>query len=127
MTRNRNLGLILLAFTLAFAGCATPYQQKKGGRFGYSDVRLSQETYTIRFLGNKDTSIEQAQENCYRRAAELAVEQGYKFIVVLDSKNDAGEKHISYTITVKFHKQRPETEKIVVDSDFYLYKYLRPK
>lgn len=118
---------LLLTLTLFFIGCATPFQPKKGSGLGYSDVRLSQETYTVRFFGNKHTDIEQAQENCYRRAAELAVEHGYKYIIVLDSKNDATEKTITYTITVTFNKDRPETDKIVVDADFYLYKYLRPK
>ncbi len=127
--KNKYLNtIIILYISLSMISCATEYKPRKDRGFGYSDVRLSRETFTIRFYGNEYTEEEWAQENCYRRAAELAVEQGFKYVIVLDAESKPTgkkNKNIVYTITVKFSQQKSESEKIVVDAEYYLYKYTK--
>lgn len=69
----------LVAF---LSGCATPYQSLGLGG-GYSESKLDEDTYKVSFRGNGYTSQEAVQDNLLRRCAELTMQNGYKYFVIL--------------------------------------------
>ncbi|MFT7359408.1 CC0125/CC1285 family lipoprotein [Parasphingorhabdus sp.] len=70
-------------------GCmtATPYQPEISGKAasgGYSDERLSENRYKVNFTGNSLTSRDRVEGYLLYRAAELTVENGYDYFVIID-------------------------------------------
>lgn len=71
--------LSILLFTMTLLGCAgpAPYVQKGstsyqfGYLFGYSDKKLSEGVYSVRFEGNVYNTMPEVVEYVKRRAAEL--------------------------------------------------------
>lgn len=90
MARN----MILMAFALFLIGCATAYgpQSYMGG---FSETQLTPNAWQVRFVGNGYTSSERASDFALLRTAELMLESGFKYFVVLDSANQAQ----AYTFT----------------------------
>lgn len=72
------LGLLLLS------GCATPYQSDwiNGG---YSSAQIDNNIFIVNFKGNGFTSSETALDYTLLRCAELALEHGYNYFVIIDS------------------------------------------
>jgi len=68
------------------AGCATDYKSESF-RGGYSEVRLDENVFTVRFAGNAYTSPEKAADFCLLRCAELARANGYSYFIVIDSSH----------------------------------------
>jgi hypothetical protein len=78
---------------LALGGCATstPYQPLAASSAvsgGYADQRLSEGRFRVTFAGNTLTSRERVESYLLYRAAELTVEQGYDWFVVVDREMD---------------------------------------
>lgn len=73
---------LVAAIILASVGC-TSYQPA-GLTGGFSDTRLSDTTYQVRFRGNGWTSPTRVQTLVLRRAAELALERGFRYFVIAD-------------------------------------------
>lgn len=73
--------LIIVVVLLGLAGCATGYQSK-GMTGGYSETRLQENMYRVNYRGNGHTDMDEAQDYALLRAAELAIEHGYKYIEV---------------------------------------------
>jgi hypothetical protein len=63
------------------AGCATSYQSH-GATGGYSDTQLSPRSYQIRFQGNGFTRNDRVSVFMLRRAAEIALEHGFRYFVL---------------------------------------------
>jgi hypothetical protein len=57
-----------------------------GWRGGYADEQLNENTFRVSFLGNLPTTPERASDFALLRAAELALEHGYSYCVIADSK-----------------------------------------
>lgn len=70
------------------AGCigATPYQ-RRGSNGGFEDFPKDAVTYVVTFEGNSETSGELVQMYLHYRCAELTVETGHDFFVVLEEEN----------------------------------------
>lgn len=68
--------IVLVAVTLALAGCATPYQPM-GFSGGYRDRRMSEDSFFIEVRVNGYTSSGTANEYLNRRAQELCLKAGY--------------------------------------------------
>jgi hypothetical protein len=68
--------------------CATPYQSS-GWRGGYSDKKLSSDIYQVSFNGNGFTGETTAHNYMLKRAAEIALINGYSHFIVLDGKTDS--------------------------------------
>jgi hypothetical protein len=86
----RRLGALLveLIITLPLAGCATPYQPKDGGRFGYSETLLAPDMVEVYFDGNADTLAEHASDFVLLRCAEYSLINGYSHFVFLERITD---------------------------------------
>ena len=76
----------LIISLLVLSGCATPYQDK-GFTGGFEETRLDVDVYQIRFSGNGLTGEQRAFDFAFLRAAELTLEAGYSYFVVLDGKD----------------------------------------
>ncbi len=85
----RTIGMIL-ATVGALAACttATPYGPANGG-YGFSEQRVEDNRYRISFRGNSSTSRETVENFLLYRAAELTLEGGYDYFVMIESDTEA--------------------------------------
>ena len=79
------------ALTLLVAGCTTPtpyqpYRAESAGGVhgGYSDEQLAADRFRVRFHGNELASRERVEGYMLYRAAELTVQQGYDWFMIVD-------------------------------------------
>ena len=72
----------LVAVLIPLAGCATAYQHEKVTG-GYTDFRLADNTYRVRFKGNNYTSRDKVELFLLYRCAELTAQLGYDHFVLL--------------------------------------------
>jgi hypothetical protein len=72
----------LVAVLIPLAGCATAYQREKVTG-GYTDFRLADHTYRVRFKGNNYTSRDKVELFLLYRCAELTAQLGYDHFVLL--------------------------------------------
>lgn len=92
MTIKRSLCATLAVLALATAGActtATPYQPYRpeaagGVHGGYSDQELAQDRFLVRFHGNELTSRDRVEGYMLYRAAELALQRGYDWFLIVD-------------------------------------------
>lgn len=75
-------------------GCATGYKSS-GFTGGYSETQLEEGVYQVSFRGNAYTSADKAADFTLMRSAELTMEKGYKYFVIIDSQSHT--EHSSYT------------------------------
>ena len=90
---NRTIPIITVVFFLVtrLAGCAaTPYEA--GERFGYSETRLSEDSYQVRFQGNAPTWHDRVSQFVLRRCAELTLEHGRRYFTTVST---ATQQHVS--------------------------------
>jgi hypothetical protein len=81
----------LLTLLLALAGCAakpTPYQPASDG-YGYSQQQIEANRYRITFAGNSATSLDTVRSYMLYRAAEVTVESGHDYFVVVDQNTQS--------------------------------------
>jgi hypothetical protein len=83
--------LVFAALASALAACATstPYQPASDGGYGFSDQKIEDNKYRITFRGNSSTSREQVENALLYRAAELTVQNGFDYFVMLESDTEA--------------------------------------
>ncbi|WP_166038057.1 hypothetical protein [Sphingosinicella sp. YJ22] len=77
----------LLAALLAGCMTATPYQPEAAGQRvsgGYSEQRLGPDRYRVHFHGNSMASRDRVEGYMLYRAAELTVQNGYDWFVIVD-------------------------------------------
>lgn len=89
----KKLSLLLFTFAL-LQGCATSYH-KSSFNGGYSETQLGENIFRVSFSGNGYTGGERVADFVLLRSAELALENGYAFFVVIDEKDVSS----SYTYT----------------------------
>jgi hypothetical protein len=84
--------LILAAFAAVLSACttATPYQPaERAGGYGFSEQRVEENKYRITFRGNSSTTREQVENALLFRAAELTLQNGYDYFVIVESDTEA--------------------------------------
>ncbi len=84
--------LILGGAALAMAACttSTPYGPAASSRgFGFSEQQIEQGRYRITFRGNSSTARETVENSLLYRAAELSVQGGYDYFVVIENDTEA--------------------------------------
>ncbi len=96
MTRINTLAV----FTLLLASCATGYQEK-GLTGGFSETQLGENIFRVSFNGNAYTSAERAADFTLLRSAELAVENGFGYFVIIDE--DQSTELSTYTTPTRSH------------------------
>lgn len=89
--------VISFALLLLLIGCATPYQ-KSSAMGGYSETQLSENVFQVHFRGNGYTRLERAEDFTLLRSAEIALEHGYSYFIVVDSAENID--HSIYTTPV---------------------------
>lgn len=95
----KNLFIISLA-AIFIQGCSTPYKHS-GFRGGYSEIQLDENVFKVSFRGNGYTGRERASDFTLLRCAELALENGYKYFVIINA-NSYTSKSI-YTTPTTFN------------------------
>lgn len=93
--RNVNLinmkKLSAIVFVCLLSGCATPYQPYSYlGGGGYKDVQLSENSFKITVEANGYTSKTQASDLALLRAADLTLENDFKYFVIIGSADEGG-------------------------------------
>ena len=76
---------VIFLIVLVLTGCATTYQ-REGLTGGYSDTQLGENIFQVSFRGNGYTSREQTSDFTLLRSAELALEKGFRYFVIVDSE-----------------------------------------
>ena len=76
--------LMILSFTLV--SCVTAYQ-RQAFTGGFSELQLGENIYKISFKGNALTSRERISDYALLRSAEVTLENGFKYFIILDSDN----------------------------------------
>lgn len=79
---NKKKFAVTLILPLLLFGCVTPYQQK-GFMGGYSDTQLDSNTVRVSFYGNAFTSRENVENNMLRRCAEVTIQRGYDYFIII--------------------------------------------
>ncbi len=77
---------ILLVSSVLFSGCATTYQSN-GFSGGYSETQLDKNVFKVTFRGNGYTGRERVADFTLLRSAELTMQNGYKYFVVVDENS----------------------------------------
>lgn len=89
----RALFILSLAADM-LSDCATTYQLK-GFTGGYSETQLGENIFQVSFRGNGYTSRGRASEFSLLRSAEVALENGFRYFVIVESEK--GSKVGAYT------------------------------
>ena len=78
--------IFVLILAVLVTACATTYQSK-GFSGGYSETQLDENIFRVTFNGNGYTSRERVADFTLLRSAELTLETGYKYFVVVDANS----------------------------------------
>lgn len=89
--------VFLSALLICLASCATPYQ-KTGMSGGYSETQLGENIFRVNFQGNGYTKSERAEDFALLRSAELSLEHGFPYFIIIDSSGDVD--YSTYTTPV---------------------------
>ena len=90
--------IIMLVFCLAALICSygcqpTPYQRLgTTSAGGYSDKKLSENTFHVRFVANDNTSPGTVRDYLYRRAAEITIKNGFTYFTVIRAPSQLTER-----------------------------------
>jgi hypothetical protein len=87
----RLAGAALVAVLLALPGCAsppTPYQAAANG-YGFTDQQIEGNRFRVTFAGNSETSLDTVRNYMLYRAAEVTVESGHDYFVVVDQNTQS--------------------------------------
>jgi len=86
--------LIPFIAAMALVGCATAYQPQ-GATGGFSEAQLDEDVFQVTFKGNGYTDRDRANDFALLRSAEIALEKGYKYFVIVDAQQYS--KNSSFT------------------------------
>jgi hypothetical protein len=78
-------GILVLLSAAMLSGCATTYQ-KVSLTGGYSETQLGENIFQVSFKGNGYTSRERVSDFTLLRSAEIAIKNGYRYFVVVESE-----------------------------------------
>lgn len=95
----RNLAFAVLAIaSLAACATSTPYQPAEaGGGYGFSEQRIEANRYRITFRGNSLTTRETVENSLLFRAAELTLQNGFDYFIVVENETEANKSYRSTT------------------------------
>ena len=77
--------LVIFFAVIVLSGCATAYQ-RQSFTGGYSDTQLGENIFQVSFRGNGYTSRERVSDFSLLRSAELALEKGFRYFIIVDSE-----------------------------------------
>lgn len=88
-------GIVFLLLT----GCTTNSYHSLDGKIGYTDFKLSNDTYMVTFHGGRKASQSQVYEYALRRCAEVTKQNGYNYFLVVDSSSSVSKQ--KYTTPIE--------------------------
>jgi len=88
---------VSLAIAALLAGCATAYQPQ-GATGGFSSSQLDENVFQVSFKGNGYTDRDKANDYALLRSAEIALEKGYSYFIIVDAQQYS--KNSSFTTPV---------------------------
>ncbi|WP_300545337.1 hypothetical protein [Maricaulis sp.] len=84
----------LIALTLAACASApTTYAPAADSGRGYSEMRIEQDRYRVRFSGGSDITFEQAEDYALRRAAEITLREGGDWFEVVSRHREGNDRN----------------------------------
>ncbi len=89
---KRVKSLVVLAVgALALAACATatPYQPENDRGEGFAEFQLENNKFRVTFSGNTLTPLPTVENYLLYRAAEVTVNKGFDYFIVLEDKSEA--------------------------------------
>lgn len=92
--------IFLCAAVVLIQGCATPYKSS-GFRGGFSETRLDENVFKVSFRGNGYTGSERASDFALLRCAELTLEKGYGYFIIIDGNSYTSQS--TYTTPTTTH------------------------
>lgn len=95
----RALSILALAVVM-LSGCATTYQPQSFSG-GYSETQIGENIFQVSFRGNGYTSRERASDFSLVRSAEVVLENGFRYFVIVESEK--GSKVGAYTTPTTSH------------------------
>ena len=84
----------LMLGTLAACASVTPYQLS-GSNGGYTDQALDNGRYRVTFEGNSQTARTTVENYVLYRAAEITLEQGHDYFILLDANTEAMSRFVT--------------------------------
>ncbi len=121
----------LLPFFLLAGGCATPYEARQRDQ-GYSEFRVATDVFSVSFRANTSTPEEEVDKYLLRRAAELTLDNGFRFYIVLSEKERTRSSSIGYSavkiplvapaasIWIRCYADRPSAHDLAIDAELFL-------
>ncbi len=85
----RVLAGLVIGLTLAACVASTPYESASRTGYGYSDQRIESDRYRVTFRGNAATSRETVENYLLLRSAEITLENGYDYFIVVENDTEA--------------------------------------
>lgn len=87
--------IIIAMLAVILQGCSTRYKKEFWGT-GYSEVRLSENIFSVVFKGNSSTTRDKAYDFLLLRDAELTLSNGYQYFSFLSSRDDTQYNYNGY-------------------------------
>jgi hypothetical protein len=78
---------MLITAALLAACAATPFQPSNANGYGYVEQQVAADVYTVVFVANTATSMQQVHDYALLRAAEIGAAQGYRYLTVEQDKS----------------------------------------
>lgn len=97
---------------LFISGCATSYHPENRRGYGFNEKQLSEQSYLVSFRGNSRTSPIEVQHMLLRRCAELTIQKGYSYFLILD-KESIKESGLTYNASTKDYEHDEKHSKSV--------------
>lgn len=88
---------------LGLAACETPTHYQPAQRpdaIGYSEIRIEPGRYRVTFQGGDGAPAGQVEDYTMRRAAEIALRDGYDWFQVVDRSGETRGPHSSSSISI---------------------------
>jgi hypothetical protein len=147
---KRPIILLLFAGLIYTCGCEpTPYQRLGAtSAGGYSDKKFSENIFHVRFVANNSTPSGIVCDYLYQRAAELTLENGFKYFTIIRGPRQLTQRVYIYAsqdswkdamdpietevpdagrlrMTIQCFKEPPENVQTrLIDAKVYLQKHL---
>ena len=82
-------GLVFALVLLVFLGTGSGgYKKRDTTGYGYQDTHIQDDIYRVDFEGGSSTELSALKDFTLLRCAELSLEKGYKYFVILDVRSD---------------------------------------
>ncbi|MBI2094932.1 MAG: hypothetical protein HYT89_02055 [Candidatus Omnitrophica bacterium] len=114
MQKNKVRLFTLLMAVLCCSGCATGsyYYKYQGAAGGFSEVKIQDDLFKVAYSENQFVSPETAEDFALLRSADVAIQNGYKYFVILEQKSDVQKTSVdmpSYSTTMASGSIYPAT------------------